>query len=243
MATFYYIYAAVIGLFLGSFFNVVGLRVPKGESIIRPRSHCPKCQHTLGAGELVPFFSYIFLKGSCRSCGTKISPVYPVTEIATSLLFLVTAWLMGWSPELIIAWTLASLLMMIVITDIHYMVIPNKILIVFAMIFVVERLFIPLNPWWNMFIGAATGFMMLLLIALVSKNGMGGGDIKLFAVLGLVLGWKGVLLAFLFSAFYGTIIGGGGIILGKVRRGQPMPFGPAIALGTMTVYLWGGRFY
>ncbi|WP_106767481.1 prepilin peptidase [Paenibacillus faecalis] len=242
MTSIYYSYAAVLGLFLGSFYNVVGLRVPQGESIIRPRSHCTNCQHTLGPSELIPFFSYLWLKGTCRSCGTKISPLYIITEIGTALLFAVIPWSMGWSLELLVAWSLASLLIIITITDLRYMLIPNKILIVFAILFILFRFFVPLHPWWDMFTGAASGFTLLLLIALISKNGMGGGDIKLFAVLGLALGWKGVLLAFLFSTFYGTLIGVVGMILGKVHRGQPMPFGPAIALGTMTAYLWGDAF-
>ncbi|KOP64987.1 prepilin peptidase [Bacillus sp. FJAT-18019] len=237
-----YTYIMMIGLLLGSFFNVVGLRVPKGESIISPRSHCTRCFRILGARELVPFFSYIFLRGSCRGCGTKISPIYPITEISTALLFALAPWLIGWSSELFIAWSLLSLLIIICITDLRYHIIPDKVLIVFALIFIALRLTIPLEPWWNMFLGAGIGFILLLLIAIVSKGGMGGGDIKLFAVLGLVLGWKVVLLAFFFSALYGTFFGVIGMVLGKVRRGQPMPFGPAIALGTMTAYLGGEAF-
>ncbi|WP_195572205.1 prepilin peptidase [Paenibacillus sp. 1001270B_150601_E10] len=241
MTTLYFIYAAIAGLLLGSFYNVVGLRVPIGESIIRPRSHCTTCQRTLGAGELVPFFSYLVQKGTCKGCGTSISILYPLTEIGTAAMFVSMPMLIGWKPEVIVAWALISLLILICITDLQYMLIPDKILLVFAILFVALRIVIPSGPWWDIPLGAAVGFSLLLLIAIVSKNGMGGGDIKLFAVLGLVLGWKGVLLAFLFSACYGTLIGVGGMVIGKVRKGQPMPFGPAIALGTMTSYLWGDR--
>ncbi|OPA80251.1 prepilin peptidase [Paenibacillus selenitireducens] len=239
MTAFYSIYAAIAGLLLGSFYNVVGLRVPLGESIIRPRSHCTTCQRTLGASELVPFFSYLFLRGACRGCGTKISFLYPLTEMGTALLFVSMPWFIGWSPELFVAWALISLLIIICISDLRYMLIPNKVLLVFSVIFLGLRLLLPVDPWWDMFLGAGVGFALLLLIAIVSKNGMGGGDIKLFAVLGMVLGWKGVLLAFLLSCCYGTLIGIVGMLLGKVRRGKPMPFGPAIALGTLTAYLWG----
>ncbi|MFD3259831.1 A24 family peptidase [Paenibacillus lentus] len=239
MSAFYYIYVSIVGLCLGSFYNVVGLRVPKGESIITPRSHCTQCQRILGPGELVPFFSYLWLRGKCRNCGTSISPLYPVFEITTSFLFLIAPWLLGWSNELIIAWTLISLLIIICITDIHYMLIPDKILIAFTLVLLPLRLVFPLDPWWDLFVGALVGFTLLFLIALISRGGMGGGDIKLFAVLGLILGWKGVLIAFFFSTVYGTIIGGVGMIFGKVRRGKPMPFGPAIGLGTITAYFWG----
>ncbi|SMG56605.1 prepilin peptidase [Paenibacillus aquistagni] len=241
MTTLYFIYAAIAGLVLGSFYNVVGLRVPVGESIIRPRSHCTTCQRTLGAGELVPFFSYLVQKGTCKGCGTSISILYPLTEIGTAALFVAMPILIGWQPEVFVVWTLISLLILICITDLRYMLIPDKILLVFAILFVALRLVIPAGPWWNMPLGAVAGFTLLLLIALVSKNGMGGGDIKLFGVLGLALGWKCVLLAFLFSACFGTIIGLLGMLFGKVKRGEPMPFGPAIALGTIAAYLWGDR--
>lgn len=239
MTALYYSYVAIIGLLLGSFFNVVGLRVPKGESIVSPRSHCTSCGRTLGARELIPVFSYIWLRGACRHCGTRISRVYPAIECGTALLFVMLPSVMGWRIELLIGWSLLSLLMIICISDIHYKIIPNRVLLVFAVIFLVLRIAIPLEPWWDMLIGSAIGFGLLLLIAIVSKGGMGGGDIKLFAVLGLVLGWKGVLLAFFLAALIGAIAGIIGMVAGKIRRKQPMPFAPAISLGTIIAFLWG----
>ncbi|MBU5444986.1 A24 family peptidase [Paenibacillus sp. MSJ-34] len=239
MTALFSIFIFAAGLCLGSFYNVVGLRVPRGESMIRPRSHCTQCRCTLSAAELIPLFSYLWLRGSCRGCGKAISPIYPLVELGTALLFAVMPALIGWSYELLVAWTLISLLVVICITDLRYMLIPDKVLLVFAILFLVLRIVFPLHPWWNMFVGAGLGFALLFVIAVASKGGMGGGDMKLFAVLGLVLGWKGILLAFFFSTLYGTLIGAVGIMLGKVRRGRPMPFGPFIALGAMTAYLWG----
>jgi leader peptidase (prepilin peptidase)/N-methyltransferase len=227
------------GLLLGSFFNVVGLRVPKGESIVKPRSHCPSCKRTLTAWELIPVVSYVIQSGKCRGCGSRISSLYPLMELATAVLFTISPLLVGWSKELVISWTLISLLIIIIVSDIRYMVIPDKVLLFFAVIFIIERIFIPLHPWWDSLVGAIIGFSLLLLIAFVSKGGMGGGDIKLFALLGFVLGGKMVLLAFFFSTLYGTIFGLIGMVLGKVRRGEPMPFGPYIAMGTLTVYFFG----
>jgi len=229
----------VYALLLGSFFNVVGLRIPKGESIVKPRSHCPGCKRTLTAWELIPIVSYLIQRGKCRGCGVKISPVYPAVELTTAILFTISPLLVGWSKELVICWSLISLLVIIVVSDIHYMIIPDKVLLSFALIFVIERIFMPLSPWWDSLLGAFTGFMLLLLIAIVSKGGMGGGDIKLFALLGLVLGTKTVLLAFFFSTVYGTLFGLVGMVIGKIRRGEPIPFGPYIALGTITVYFFG----
>ncbi|MDQ0256508.1 prepilin signal peptidase PulO-like enzyme (type II secretory pathway) [Evansella vedderi] len=131
--------------------------------------------------------------------------------------------------------------MIIFVSDMAYMLIPDKVLLYFGVFFVITRLFIPLDPWWDAYLGAAIGFTLPLLIAIVSKGGMGGGDIKLFAVLGFVLGWQGILLAFLFSSFYGAFLGLIGMIFGKVKRGQPMAFGPYIVLGALTAYFFGEK--
>ncbi|MDV2684894.1 prepilin peptidase [Alkalihalophilus lindianensis] len=234
------IYLFVFGLTFGSFFNVVGLRVPVGESIVAPRSHCTTCDRDLATRELIPVFSFLFQKGKCRGCGTRISPLYPFIELMTGIAFVLAYLVVGWSYELVVAFLLISLLAIIFVSDIRYMLIPNKILLFFAPLYILLRLTIaPLAPWWDALIGAGVGFGLLLLIAIVSKGGMGGGDIKLFALLGLVLGWQNVLLAFFFSCFYGTIIAGVGMLLGKVKRGKPIPFGPFIVLGTITAYFFG----
>ncbi|WP_050615928.1 prepilin peptidase [Bacillus testis] len=233
------LYLFTLGLVLGSFYNVVGLRVPMKQSIVKPRSSCPKCKHVLSAGELVPVGSYIIQKGKCRSCKAPISPLYPLMELLTGVLFAISPLLIGWSSELLFAYALISLLVIVTVSDLAYMLIPDKILIVFAGIFLVLMLFLDsLNPIDSL-LGAIVGFALLLLIALVSKGGMGGGDIKLFAVLGLALGVKLTLLALFFSVFYGAVIG---IILmaaGVVKKKQPVPFGPFIALGALTSYYFG----
>ncbi|ADC48638.1 peptidase A24A domain protein, aspartate peptidase [Alkalihalophilus pseudofirmus OF4] len=233
-------YLFVFGLTFGSFFNVVGLRVPAGESIVAPRSHCTTCDRDLSTRELIPVFSYLFQKGKCRGCGTKISPLYPFVELATGLAFSGAYVLLGWSYELIVLLLLISLLAIIFVSDIRYMLIPDKILLFFTPFFLLLRLTVaPLDPWWSSLVGAAVGFGLLLLIAVISRGGMGGGDIKLFAVLGLVLGWQDVLLAFFFSCLYGTIIAGIGMAAGKVKRKKPIPFGPFIVLGALTAYFYG----
>src|SRR5690606_12689991 len=142
------------GLFLGSFYNLVGLRVPVKKSIVAPRSACPNCNHQLTALELIPVLSYIIQGGKCRQCKARISPLYPIMELATGLLFVSAPFVIGWNVELIVAWTLISLFVIIFVSDITYMLIPDKILLVFAGIFLVERLFIPLTPWWDSLLGA-----------------------------------------------------------------------------------------
>lgn len=239
MTLLLYIYIFILGLVFGSFFNVVGLRVPNYESIVIPRSACPNCHHQLTPTELIPVFSYVFQKGQCKKCHNKISPIYPAMELLTAILFTISPLLVGWSKELIVALTVVSMLIIIVVSDIKYMLIPDKVLLFFAPVFIIERIFIPLDPWWSPILGAVIGFGLLLLIAVVSRGGMGGGDIKLFAVLGLVLGWKLVLLAFFMSTFLGAIFGLIGLVIKKVERGKPMPFGPYIAFGTIVTYFYG----
>ena len=230
----------LLGLLLGSFYNVVGLRVPRGESIVAPRSHCPSCKRTLTALELIPVVSYVLQRGKCRACSARISFVYPFVELSTAILFALAPLFVGWSAEIIVSWTLISLFAIVFVSDVHYMVIPNRILLFFAPLLLIERLwFAPLTPWWDSLLGSIVGFSMLFIIALISKGGMGGGDIKLFAVIGLVLGAKLTVVAFFLSTFVGTIFGLLGMAIGRVKRGEPMPFGPAIAVGTMIAYFFG----
>jgi leader peptidase (prepilin peptidase) / N-methyltransferase len=227
------------GCIFGSFFNVVGLRVPVGKSIVVPRSSCPSCGHQLAAFELVPVVSYLMLGGRCRVCKERISPLYPVFELLTGILFAAAPVFFSWSGEMIVALTLISLFMIITVSDLHYMIIPDKILLVFAGIFLLERIVWPLNPWWDSLVGAMIGFTLLLLIAFISGGGMGGGDIKLFALIGFVLGVKLMLLSFFLATLYGALFGVLSLLARLVKRRQPIPFGPFIAAGTFTAYFWG----
>ncbi len=232
----------IYGIVFGSFFNVIGLRIPKKESIVSPPSHCTTCDRKLGVLDLLPVFSYLILKGKCRTCGSKISPIYPFMEFVTGVLFALSFYRLGFSAELVIAILFMSLLVIITVSDIAYMLIPNKVLLPFAVTLASIRLFIPLEPWWDSFLGAVVGFGVLYLIAVVSKGGMGGGDIKLFFVIGLALGTVNTLLTLFLAALIGSIAG---LILLK-RSGQgrktPIPFGPSIAVAAVIAYFWGANF-
>lgn len=233
------LYFFLVGLVFGSFYNVVALRIPEGKSIVAPRSACPKCGHQLTAWELIPVLSYFIQRGKCRRCKARISPVYPFFELLTGVLFAIAPLIIGWSGELVIALTFISMLVIITVSDLAYMIIPDKVLMFFAGLFLIERIFIPLIPWWDSLAGAAVGFILLLLIAVVSKGGMGGGDIKLFAVVGFVLGVKMLLLSFFLSTLFGALFGVIGLLLGSIKRKQTIPFGPFIALGTLVAYFFG----
>lgn len=239
MELFYIILFFVYGLVFGSFFNVVGLRVPKGESIVHPPSHCTSCNRRLTAKDLVPFFSFIFLKGKCRGCGSTISPIYPVMELITGLLFAFAFYKLGWSVELVTAILFISLLIIITVSDIAYMLIPDKVLLLFAVLLTGARFLSPLEPWWDSITGAIFSFLLLWGIAFLSKGGMGGGDIKLFFVIGIVLGFIHSLVTLFIAAVIGAIAGTIMIKIAGGGRKTPVPFGPSIAAAAIIVYFYG----
>lgn len=241
MEMVYTVFAGVFGLIFGSFYNVVGLRVPKQESIVSPPSHCVSCNRQLTVLDLIPVFSYIFLRGKCRSCGAKVSPIYALSELATAGLFAFATWQLGITAELAVALLFISLLVIINVSDLAYMLIPDKVLLFFLPLIIIARMFSPLQPWWDSIAGAAIGFGLLFLIAIISKGGMGGGDIKLFFVIGLVLGTVKTLLTLFLASVIGMVIG---IVVLKIRgqgRKTPVPFGPSIAIAAIIVYFYGER--
>lgn len=239
MDLMYTVLFAVFGAVFGSFYNVVGLRIPKGESIVSPPSHCTSCQKRLTGIELIPVFSYLLQGGKCRSCKAKFSPVYLITEVVTAGLFAFAYYKLGLTWELVVALLFISLLVIINVTDIAYMLIPNKILLFFAPLLIIGRILAPLDPIWDAVVGAVVGFSLLLLIAIVSKGGMGGGDIKLFLLIGLVLGTIPTLLTLFLASLIGMFVG---IVVLKLRgqgRKTPVPFGPSIAIAAIIVYFYG----
>ncbi len=248
-----YIYVFVLGASLGSFYNVVGLRITKGESIIKPGSYCPKCNHHLSWLEKIPLFSYVFLKAKCRNCKAQISIKYFIFELLTALLFCFSYYHFGFSWELIIALLFVSLLIIISVSDLEYLVIEDKIILFFLVIFLLLRIFIPLPPQFSTFndnyyleslIGGLFGFGLLYIIAIIGKKVykqevMGGGDIKLYGIIGLILGLKMTALSLLFASILGTVFGVLLISLKVIKKTNPIPFGPFIALGSLLAYFYG----
>jgi len=229
----------LFGILFGSFFNVVGLRVPQKLSFHNDRSFCPRCKSQLSWYELIPVVSYFIQRGKCRHCQTRISYIYPFIEFSTGLLFLFSYIKIGFQTELLTALFLASMLMILFVTDMTYMLIPNKILLFFLPIFILMRILSPLTPWYDPIIGAFVGFLLIAVIIFVSKGGMGAGDMKLFGVLGIVLGWQLTLLTFFVAALFGAIIGGLLMLLNKVAKREPIPFGPYIVVGSIISYFYG----
>lgn len=160
-------------------------------------------------------------------------------ELITALLFAFAYWRLGFSVEFVVAMLLISLLVILVVSDLAYMLIPDKVLIFFLPLLLVGRVMSPLTPWWDSLVGAVVGYGILYLIAVLSRGGMGGGDIKLFFLLGLVLGTLNTLLTLFVAASIGMVVGIVVLRLRQQGRKTPIPFGPSIALAAILVYFFG----
>ncbi|GFZ88272.1 type 4 prepilin-like proteins leader peptide-processing enzyme [Paenibacillus marchantiophytorum] len=234
------IYVFIVGLVLGSFFNVVALRVPAKQSIIRPPSACPKCETQLKSRDLLPVISYLWTRGKCRYCASKVSLLYPLGELVTGLLFVWVYLHVGFHPEAILALLLVSLLIIITVSDLTSMLIPNKILLFFLPFLAGLRFVFPgEQTWWSYALGAVIGCGLIVLISILSRGGMGMGDAKLLLVCGLVLGLAHIVVAFILACLIGTLIGGLLLMLKIIKRKQPIPFGPYLALGILISYGYG----
>lgn len=242
MTILIYMYLFALGAVLGSFYNVVALRVLAGESIVSPPSRCSSCGTRLTGRDLVPIASWLLSRGRCRHCGAPVSPLYPLGEAVTGLLFVWAYARFGWSAETIVALLLVSLCVIVTVSDLATMLIPNKVLLFFAPLLAAACLLLPNDvSWWSHLLGAVAGGGILLLIVIVSRGGMGLGDVKLFALLGFVVGLPGTVVALIAACLAGTIVGGSLLALGVVRRKQPIPFGPFLALGACLAFGYGGH--
>ena len=234
------IFLFIIGTIFGSFYNVVGYRLPKGESIIFPPSHCTNCNHRLTALELVPVLSYIFQKGKCKHCHQKISLFYPIFELLTGILFVLCYISFGLTLTLIIALTFVSMMIIIVVSDYHYLIISDEVLITFSLILFIEILIINgIEPALYSILNGLLAFATMYLLKkfgdfLFKKESMGGGDIKLMFIFGMVLTYPIAIL----SIFVGSLIGLpiALIILWK-KKDNTIPFGPFLAAGATLLLL------
>ncbi|HPT77847.1 MAG TPA: prepilin peptidase [Candidatus Atribacteria bacterium] len=235
----------LLGLFIGSFFNVCIYRIPYERSIVFPPSHCPSCSHRLGTLDLIPVFSYLLLKGKCRYCGSRISVQYPLIELLTGGVFLYLYLHFGLTWQLLTSIVLVSLLLIMTVIDIKHMIIPDELVafgIVSAFIFQIAG--ISQIGYLSAIYGTLLGGGVFLLIALFSmlvlkKEGMGGGDIKLMAMIGALTGWKATLLSMVLSVYLGGLLGGILLLLKVKRRGDYIPYGPFIAMAAVISLLWG----
>ncbi|WP_439020184.1 prepilin peptidase [Bacillus thuringiensis] len=234
---FTYVYALLTGMVFGSFFMVIAMRVPVGESIITPRSYCHYCKYTLQPKELIPIISFCMQKGRCTNCKRKISSLYVVFEFITGNLFVLTAYVIGIERELILILSLFSLLLIISVTDLVYMLIPNRILIWFAFLLTLECIFVPLVTWIDSIAGSGIIFILLYCVRRVYPEGLGGGDIKLLSLLGFIVGVKGIFIILFLASCFSLCFFGIGIALKRIEARKPIPFGPFISLGAICYVL------
>ncbi|MCM3568387.1 A24 family peptidase [Neobacillus mesonae] len=233
----------IYALILGSFFNVVAIRLLNKESLVFPPSHCIHCRHRLHVLDLIPVLSYLFLNGKCRYCKAPISPLYPFGELLTAVSIFFVYKSIGLSLELIPVLLLTVLLIISVLTDIRKQVILDAVTLPMLGVLTIIRLFIGNESFWYYLIGGIVGFLLLFLIAIVSKGGMGGGDIKLYAAIGIVLGPGLTVMSLVLASFVGAIAGLFLMMIGKLKRGQPIAFGPFIMIGTLFSYVYGREIW
>lgn len=226
----------IYSLLIGSFLNVCIYRIPLGKSIAFPPSHCPKCETRLKSIDLVPILSYLFNKGKCRYCGEKIAIQYPLIEGLNALLYIVFFIKVGFNILFIKYCILASLLIVITFIDLKHQIIPDS-LNIFGII--VGIIFI--SNFKEDIIGLLLGFSIFLFIAIISKGAMGGGDIKLMAVLGLNLGYKYIIIVTILSFVIGAIISLVLLLVKIKSRKDYIPFGPFISIAAFITMLFGNE--
>lgn len=238
---------ALLGLVTGSFLNVCIDRLPRNESILNPPSHCESCQHKLAVKDLIPIFSYLWLRGRCRYCHAAIARKSLWVEIATGSIFALLYWHYGLSPALGIMAFYTCLFIIVFVVDLERGLILNKVIYPGMVIALLLALFLP-QPWltqWvvdgiaNAAMGGGIGFVILFLLAIASRGGMGWGDVKLAALIGLATGFPLVFISLIMAAILGGIVAIVLLITKRKKRKEAIPFGPFLALSAMVTLLWG----
>src|SRR5713101_266443 len=229
--------AALFGALIGSFLNVCIYRLPHRECIIHPRSRCLQCKATIAWYDNIPLLSFLWLRGRCRACRTRIAWRYPLVEALNAAGYGFIAWRFGVSPTALVYAVLLSVLIVISFIDLDHMIVPDRITLPgMALGLVVGTLLLP--RWWDSIGGFLLGGGLLYFMAWISpylfgKEGMGGGDIKLLAMIGAFLGWKPALLTIMIGSLTGSIIGISLIALRIIKRDDYIPFGPFLVLGAL----------
>jgi leader peptidase (prepilin peptidase)/N-methyltransferase len=246
---------ALLGACIGSFLNVVAWRLPRQESIVKPRSHCTRCGTTLRWFENIPVLSWLLLQGRCRHCGTDISMRYPAVELLCSGLFVAATFsksqaLTGASPLALLlgGWLLIALLLPLIMIDLDHLWLPEPICrwgVVLGL--VITAIAAPKLLLWHLLAASAglLGFEATSALAekVLGKPALGLGDAKLAALLGAWLGLIGLGLSVLLAVFSGALFGIAGLLSGRLKRGQPFPFGPFLAGGGLAVWIAGHSFW
>lgn len=254
MSTSMFTYIAFVvflyGLITGSFLNLCVYRIPLGISINKPRSYCESCGTSLRFCDLIPVFSYITTRGRCRYCGTKISIKHPLFELMVGVIFLLVFLDTGLSLELFIYLVLASVFILAFFIDLKHRIIPNKVVLtgfIAGIFLTLYKAFIG-GIWLNNILGCIVGFSIFFICNLISlvifkKQGIGGGDIKLMAVIGIALGLRLTITVLFISTFIGAMVSIALIMTKKLKRNDSIPYGPCLVLGTLVSVLLSNNMF
>jgi leader peptidase (prepilin peptidase) / N-methyltransferase len=236
--------AFLFGACIGSFLNVCIYRIPEGKSIVYPPSACPKCGYTIRFYDNVPILSYVLLRGRCRRCRTPIPLRYPLVEMIAGIAALALFVKFGLTWTTAIYFLFVAVLLVITFIDLDHQIIPDSLSLPGIPIFFLLGFFVPFISWRDALIGILAGGGILYAVAagyqlITGRDGMGGGDIKLLAMIGALIGWQGVLFTIFFSSISGTIVG---LLLtlpagGSLKR--RLPFGPFLAAGAIAYIFLG----
>ena len=234
---------ALAGLMIGSFLNVCIYRLPKHESVVWPASHCTACDRPLAWFENIPVASWLALRGRCRTCGQRISPVYPLVELTTSVMFAGGVLVYGLAPLLFVRLVFACALIVLFVVDLQHRILPNVITFPGIAAGFAASLFLP-PGWRSSLIGILAGGGILFAIAEAyyrwrGVEGLGMGDVKMLAMIGAVLGWPLMLLTLVFASFAGSLVGVGMIASGRGGMQAALPFGTFLAIGALVAAIAG----
>ena len=234
-------------IFIGSFLNVCIYRIPREESIVFPGSHCPTCGNTLGPYELIPVLSWVFLRGRCSTCRVSISPRYPLVELLTGLLATLVYQRFGLSVSFLFFIYLTLLLVVMTFIDLDHQIIPDGLTLLVAaggLCYLAYGLIIDNGiSIGEAALGIVIGGGFFLVVAIISKGGMGGGDIKLMATLGIWFGWRWILMVMFLSVLIGGVAAIILLLMSLKGRKETIPFGPFIAVGAYVTALYGNSLW
>ncbi len=237
------VFFALLGMTIGSFLNVCIDRLPSHQSLVFPASRCTSCQRRLSVKDLIPVFSYIWLRGRCRYCQTPIPRRLLWVEIGTGAIFAFLYWYYGLSIELGIVSFYLCLFLIILVIDFEHHLILNKVIYPSVVVALALSIFLPeldsVPSIASAAAGGAVGLGLFLLIAIVSRGGMGWGDVKMAALIGLVTGFPLIFVTILLAVILGGLVAWILILLKVKSRKQSIPFGPFLSLATMATLLWG----
>jgi len=238
------LFVFLIGAIAGSFLNVCIYRLPRHESIVFPASHCPHCGEPIKFYDNIPLVSYVILRGKCRNCKQNISGRYPIIETISGLLAIAIVIKYGLTLHSLLLLLLVFSLIIVTFVDLDFQIIPDILSIPGIIAGIGASFFIPTISWIDSILGILAGGGFLFIIAvtykwLTNRDGMGGGDIKLLAMVGAWLGWKAVPFILLISSFIGALIGSISLLLAKKSLRYKIPFGPFISIAAV-IYLFFG---